>query len=325
MITRCNGNGTNTTTAPLPRRRISRTTAAVVIPAFNGGEKLLSCLHSFLHQTAEATAPIIIVDNASSDGSVAEAQRRFCALEVIRNESNLGFGIACNQGINLALKQGAEFVLLANQDTIASDDLLEKLLTSARECSRAGVIGPKTLSFDPMPDGRPRLAYAGAWRCILPLRQRVPGINQADSGAVTAPLQVDYVWGHGMLLRAAALKKVGLFDPGFFMYYEDLDLCDRMKSAGWELWCDPRAVMWHDVRDGARALNSELWRWRHKVQSARYFHRKRFTPVTSELLTAATIILEALSLLRNRHVRAAGHLFWVWNCTLFNSTHKTFL
>ena len=275
MTTRCDGNVTNTTSAPIPRCRISRNTVQVIIPAFNGGEKLLSCLHSFLNQTTDAPMPVIVVDNASSDGSVSEAQRRFCALEVIRNESNLGFGAACNQGINLAIERGAEFILLANQDTIASNDLLEKLLVAAREYSHAGVIGPKTLSFDPMPDGRPRLAYAGSWRCMLPLRQRVPGINQADSGAVTTPRQVDYVWGHGMLLRTAALKKVGLFDRGFFMYYEDLDLCDRMKSAGWELWCAPRAVMWHDVRDGARAQDSELWRWRHKVQSARYFHRKR--------------------------------------------------
>ena len=111
-----------------------------------------------------------------------------------------------------------------------------------------------------------------------------------------------------MLLRTAALREVGLFDPAFFMYYEDIDLCLRLHDAGWKVLCEPRAVMWHDMADGARAGDSERWRWRCKVRSIGHLHRKRFSRSKAAFLTIATVLAEILSLLRNGHPRAAWHL-----------------
>jgi GT2 family glycosyltransferase len=248
------------------------------------------------------------VDDASADDAVERAATRFPDIDVLRNDINLGFGATCNRGIERAIADDADYVLLVNQDTTVAPDMLATLVACGDVHQGAGCIAPKTLATTPMPDGTPQLLYAGAWKRLLPVRQRVPGIGRTDRATVTSPIEVDYAWGHGMLLRTAALRNIGLFDPEFFMYYEDIDLCLRLRDGGWQIWCEPRAVMWHDVADGARAADSERWRWRNKACSIRHLHRKRFSRGRADLLTTATILAEMLSLLRNGHPRAAWHL-----------------
>jgi len=280
----------------------------VVVPAHNGGDKLLACLQSLLASTHPATR-IIVVDDASVDDAVESAAARFPVIDVLRNETNLGFGATCNHGIQRAIEHDADYVLLVNQDTTVAPDMLATLVACGEAHPAAGCIAPKTLAMQPMPDGRPKLLYAGAWRQWLPLGQRVPGMGRADTATATSPIEVDYAWGHGMLLRSATLQEVGLFDPDFFMYYEDIDLCLRLHDAGWQVWCEPRGVMWHDMHDGARATDSEHWRWRCKVRSIGHLHRKRFPRGEAAFLTLATITIELFSLLRHGHPRAAWHLF----------------
>jgi hypothetical protein len=98
-------------------------------------------------------------------------------------------------GITRALEWGAEFVLLVNQDTIVTPELIGRLAACAEEPPRAGVIGAKTISTQPMPDGAPRVLYLGAWQGRLPLAQRVPGTGLLDRGGTVNPFQVDYVCG----------------------------------------------------------------------------------------------------------------------------------
>ena len=279
----------------------------VVIPAHNDGDRLLACLQSLLASTQQATR-IIVVDDASTDDAVERAATQSPDIDVLRNKTNLGFGATCNRGIERAIEHDADYVLLLNQDTTVAPDMLATLVACGDAHPAAGCIAPKTLATQPMPDGTPQLLYAGAWRRWLPLRQHVPGTGRADRATVTSPIKVDYAWGHGMLLRTTALRNVGLFDPNFFMYYEDIDLCLRLHDAGWQIWCEPRGVMWHDVADGARAADSERWRWRNKVCSIRHLHRKRFSRSKAAFLTTATVLAEILSLLRNGHPRAAWHL-----------------
>ena len=125
-----------------------------------------------------------------------------------------------------------------------------------------------------------------------------------------------------MFLRTAAMREVGLFDPGFFMYYEDLDLCLRMKEAGWDLWCEPKALMWHDVEDGPRAKKSDGWRWNMKMTSARHFFRKRHSNRTAELLLFVSVVREAASLARDRNFQAVRHLVGAWGSTSFARQRK---
>ncbi len=282
----------------------ARTTA--VILSFNEGAAVARCVDSLRASTVPTD--IVVVDNASADGSPELIRDRCPDCALIVNERNLGFGAGCNVGIEAALERDAEFVLLLNQDTTVAPDMVEVLVASMAEHPRAAVIGPKTYSGTPAPDGRQRLLYAGSWRGRLPLSQQLPGIEQPDDGRYDRAARVDFVWGHGMMLRAAALREVGTFDPAFFMYYEDIDLCLRLRAAGFEAWFEPRAVMWHDIADGARATTSEAWRWEHKVRSVSVFHRKYYPGPAAAGLTALTVLADVRMLARNRAYRAIRQL-----------------
>lgn len=282
----------------------ARTTA--VILSYNDGASVVRCVESLRASTVPVE--ILVVDNASSDGAPALIRTRCPECALIVNERNLGFGAGCNVGIDAALARGAEFVLLLNQDTTVAPGTVGALVTSMDAHPRAGVIGPKTWSGTPCPDGRPRILYAGAWRTTLPLGQRLPGIEQPDDGRYDGAAEVDFVWGHGMMLRAAALRQVGAFDPAFFMYYEDLDLCRRLKAAGYEAWYEPAGVMWHDIADGARATQSEAWRWEQKVRSVGVFHRKYHGSAAAAGLTALTVLADLRMLARNRSWTAIRQL-----------------
>jgi GT2 family glycosyltransferase len=111
-----------------------------------------------------------------------------------------------------------------------------------------------------------------------------------------------------MLLNCQALESVGQFDPRYFMYYEDLDLCWRLEQAGWELWCDSRAVIQHAMEDGARARQSQLWRWRMKASSSRYFYRKRHRRPWADGQWLLASMVEGYWLVRGGHGRAMAHL-----------------
>jgi GT2 family glycosyltransferase len=289
-----------------PPAGFPRAETTALILSFNDGAAVVRCVGSLRASTH--AVDVLVVDNASADGAPGLIRARCPEAEVIVNDRNLGFGAGCNVGIEAALARGAEFVLLLNQDTTAAPGLVEALVAAMRARPRAGVVGPKTWSGTPLPDGRQRILYAGSWRGRLPLSQRLPGIEQADDGSYDRAAEVDAVWGHGMMLRASALREVGLFDPAFFMYYEDIDLCRRMKAAGFEVWYEPAAVMWHDIADGARATRSEAWRWRHKVRSASVFHRKYHGAAAAAGLTALTVLSEARMLRRNHRYTAIRQL-----------------
>jgi hypothetical protein len=279
----------------------------VVVPSYNACRAVVGLLDSLKAATYPGLR-LLLVDDASRDDTVAEVRRRFPACRVLANPENRGFGPTCNRGFELALAEGAEHVLLLNQDTRVAPDMVTHLAAFLESHPRAAIVAPRTYSTLDLPDGRPRLLYAGAWRRSLPLRQRIPGIDRAGTRAPSDPVETDYAWGHGMLLRAAALRATGLFDPAFPMYYEDLDLCRRMKAVGFEIWCEPRAVMWHDIPDGARATCSEAWRWAAKARGTLVFHAKHYGGWRAPLLSLATFAVELAVLLVHGRFRAAYHL-----------------
>ncbi|MFN9373114.1 MAG: glycosyltransferase family 2 protein, partial [Planctomycetaceae bacterium] len=201
---------------------------ALVIPTYQAGDDLEACLAS-VAACEPAVMWVLGIDNASADGSIELARERYPRVEFLRNSENRGFGTACNQGIELALERGAEFVLLLNQDVRLEPKTLASMVSLAEEEPRAGGIGCKTLAPAASPGGRPRVLYNGAWRRWLPLWQRIPGIGREETPGSDTPREVDFAWGHALLLRSSALREVGFFDPGFFMYMEDLDLCDRLQ------------------------------------------------------------------------------------------------
>jgi GT2 family glycosyltransferase len=291
----------------------------VVIPAFQGGSALHACLNS-VASLAPLPVQAIVVDNASTDGSVDSAEALFPDVTFLRNKTNRGFGKACNQGISLAMERGVEMVLLLNQDAQMDRRSLCSMLDLAERTPKAGAIGCRTFSGDPEHLESARLLYGGAWKSWLPLWQRVPGIGQPYSKTSDPPMQVDYVWGHTMMLRVAALRQAGSFDLGFFMYYEDLELCERFRKHGWQIWYDSQAVSWHHIDDPSRAGKSEFWRWKMKQESCRHCYRLQTYHLPSDLLWLLTAAREGASLVRHGYFRAAGHLLVAVLGSIFRSS-----
>lgn len=285
-----------------------RPQVAVVIPAHQGGSQLLEALDSAQRSHWKADA-VIVIDNDSHDGSIEAVIQHRPGVIVRRNRRNVGFGAACNRGMAIARRWGYDFTLLLNQDARLDPDTLGSLLDLASQHRRAAAIGCRTLSTHCDGDGEPRLLYNGAWRRWLPTWQRLPDIGGSSADANHEPRQVDYVWGHGMLLRLEALEEEA-FDPGFFMYYEDLDLCWRLQCAGWQIWCDSRTIIWHDQPDPARAQTSQLRRWQMKAASSRHFYRKRHARLTADGLWLLHSLRESAPLLLERHWLAVAHIWW---------------
>lgn len=280
---------------------------SVVIPAYQGGRELLEAVASVWasHWRPEE---VIVVDNGSEDGSIEALRDRFPDVRLLCNGSNLGFGAACNRGIEQARRLGHRFTLLLNQDARLDPATLGSLLELACRQPRAAAIGCLTLCSDSSSEAQSRILYNGSWRRWLPTWQRLPGLGGSAASAECQPRKVDYVWGHAMLLRLEALAEQAPFDPGFFMYHEDLDLCWRLQQAGWEIWCDSRVVVWHHQSDPARAQASCLRRWRMKAASSRYFYRKRHRRMPADALWLLHNLREAASLLLAGHWLAVGHI-----------------
>ena len=283
----------------------------IIVVTYNGSKYIFDLLKS-IYQSYYNNFNVLVIDNNSKDDTTIKISKFFPMCNVTVNKSNLGYARACNIGIKKAIDDNAQFILILNQDCLIQKDTLLNLVISAQNKPAAGVLGAKTWRFHSSKKGKPKILYAGAWRFLLPLVQRVPGVGKYDDGKYDRALPVNYVWGHGMFLRARALEVVDLFDPDFFLYYEDLDLCHRMEKAGYEVWYEPSAVIWHDILDAARGSESELWRWEHKCRSLHIFHCKYYSLTVARILDILTVLSEVGRLLWAGHILGARDLAHAW-------------
>ena len=232
-----------------------RTLVYVVTLNWNRREDTLECLASLESMTYH-NHRILVVDNHSIDGSVRAIAEHHPEVELIRCSENRGFARAANEGIRHALSQGAEYVLLVNNDTIVDPRLLDELLAEA-ESPEIGIVAPKIYYY-----AEPRRIWSvGARRNPITLEQHKGGGRELDEGQWDRVLAVDFVTGCGLLLTRRFLEDVGLFDERFFMYYEDSDLSLRASKHGYRLVMTPRARMWHKVSVSSGGRDSPFERY----------------------------------------------------------------
>ncbi len=225
-------------------------------------ELLLACLASLAGNAAE----IVVLDNASEDGSVAAVRDRFPAVRVIAQQQRAGFGANHNTVIRATT---GRYVYVLNEDTTADDWGFEALTAYLDAHPRVAAVGPRLV----YPDGR---LQDSAWRFPTPVVSTISlatlgrlGVTQSRGDA---PRSVDWVMGAAVVLRREALEEVGLFDEGFFLYSEEVDLQARLHRTGWEVHYFPEiTVVHHESQFSAdipeRRIN-EMWRSRH-----RYWHK----------------------------------------------------
>jgi len=232
----------------------------VVTLNWNGKDDTLACLASLEEMEPRATR-IILVDNASTDGTSQAVAERFPQVQMLVNDENLGFARGVNVGLRAALEAGAAYILMVNNDTLVAPDLLGVLMAAVNEEETIGAAAPKITYADP-PD---RIWYAGAFRRRWLPGFSFPGYGKQDAARYSRTRDVDYFTGCGVLLRGDVLGQVGLFDEiSFFMYHEDLDLSERIRQAGYRIVYVPQARMWHKESASTApmsAQNGTTWRF----------------------------------------------------------------
>ncbi len=206
----------------------------ILILNYRAWPDTLACLRAL--ETLEYTYHrVLVLDNASDNDSVAQIRAAFPAVELVQLEHNLGFAGGNNVGIRRALAEGAEYVWLLNPDTQPEAGALAAMVEQAEQDARVGAVGSVLYEMD-----RPEQVQAwGGGEVVLPW-----GLIRL----LTHPAQaarLNYISGASLLLRRAALERVGLLDEGFFMFGEDADMGLRLLKAGFRLVVAPRSRVLH--------------------------------------------------------------------------------
>jgi GT2 family glycosyltransferase len=254
--------------------------ATVTICSWNTSDDLRACLESLEAAREEARFEVIVVDNNSEDGSPDMVERCFPWVRLERMAVNLGFTGGHNHA--LAIRKAGHAILL-NSDTVVHPGALRKLLDFAEANPDVGIVGPKLLN----PDGSLQMSCrrfpnpAAAMFRNTPLGRLFPNNRftrdylMADF-AHDAPREVDWVSGAAFFVRDEVLDKVGFFDPSYFMYCEDVDLCFRAWKAGYRVMYCPDSVITHAIgRSTDKAPNRMIGRFHRSMLR---FYRKNMLP-----------------------------------------------
>lgn len=229
-----------------------------IVVTYNGKKLLKTTLDAL--SRSSITTHIIVLDNASTDGTV-EIIKQFEKVELIELDSNLGFGAANNIGISLAIKRGAEFVFLLNQDVYVFETTLEQLVEELKKSPFVGVLSPIQLA----PGGK-ELDRTFA-RYLKRARKKMSPegwMKNLETGKVQYQVPVRFVNAAAWLIRMDCIQKTGLFHPVFYHYGEDNNYAARIQYHGYHLAVLPTAAVIHDR---PQQPGDPLNEWRRKLQT----------------------------------------------------------
>ncbi len=248
---------------------------SALIVSHNEKEVLLQCLRSF-YATADVPVEAVIVDNASTDGSAAAVAAEFPKATVLIEQKNRGYGRAANVGLE---RCKSRFVLLLNPDITMDPQVVGRLADLLLTRPDAGAVGPRVLMPDGSrdPDARrsfpvPRtLLYrsVGLSR-LFPKSSRFGRYNMGHL-AESDVHEMDAGTKDCLMLRMAAIDRIGFFDPRYFMFGEDIDLCYRLKLGGWKVFYLPTATAIHQKRAATSKAQREALYQRHRSMWTYHF------------------------------------------------------
>ena len=210
---------------------------AIVILNWNGWEYTQSCIASLL-EAGYSEGDLIIVDNASTDGSIPNIKSHFPKAHLIQNAKNEGFTGGNNRGIQYALTKGYAYVMLLNNDTQVLPGFLEFLIEEMKISGDLAAIQP-LIYF--MGDKDEIWNAGGNYHAWLGYSQTNYQIQSAQ------PYLTEWISGCAILVRSTVLEKIGLLDHNYFAYFEDVDWSLRMRSQGFELKVHPKSIIYHEA------------------------------------------------------------------------------
>lgn len=282
---------------------------SVVIVSFNTCALTRECLKGVREECRGLFAEVIVVDNASTDGSADSIARDFPEVFLLRSDVNLGFG----NGNNVALRRArGRMIVLLNTDAFFHAGSLRRALDHMAATPRCGLAGGRHV-------GRSGAPQAGSHRfhslfndaaVLTGLAAKFPAtrfgrLDRTDTD-LTLPAEVDWCTGALLVVRPEVLAAVGLFDPDFYLYYEEVDLCRRVKAAGWQIWYWPDVVITHVGGESSRTLTAmefsstaaQVVKWR--MRSTFLYYRKHHGTLGAAGARLLETALYAAGVWRNR-------------------------
>ena len=267
---------------------------SIIIVTWNSQDFIRNCLDSIFLLPDRVHSEIIIVDNGSSDETVKIVREFYPEANLIENKANLGYAKANNQGIEQA--QG-RYVLLLNPDTQLMDDSLSSMYELMEGNLRIGASGPKLLNPDRSTQGScrefPRFStliweFTGLSR-FFPNSKTFGGWRMGYF-AFDRPREVDQPMGSCLMLRRETLEEVGSFDENFSMFFNDVDLCYRIKQAGWKIYFHPDAQVIHHKGASTRKAKRKMI-WLSHLGFHKFFSKHRKGPADRFLLLLLSVPL----------------------------------
>jgi GT2 family glycosyltransferase len=258
--------------------------ASVVIVSFNTRDLLRECINTLNRNAGAVTFETIVIDNASRDGSAEMAAAEFPDVRLIRSATNLGFAAANNRGFAVA---SGRYVVLLNSDAFPQPDALCRSVEKMDAAPRVGLAGARLIGRDGswQPSARMFPSILNDFLSLSGLAAKYPhsrlfGRFDRTWADQMQPAAVDWVPGAYSIVRRDLLERVGYFDERFFLYYEEVDLCRRIKAAGYEVWYWPDLVVVHLGGESSKTVKrlslsssgSQLTLWR--MRAAYLYYRK---------------------------------------------------
>ena len=232
---------------------MTRPRATVVVVTWQGAHLLPDCLDALLREVRAGDAQVVVVDNASTDGTAELLAARYPAVRRIASDRNRGFA----GGNNLALADvDTDVAVLLNNDAVVQPGWLEGLLEGLDHDRRVAAVGSKVL----LQQAGPPVINSVGGEVLSNGYGRDRGWLELDNGQYDEPAGVLTTSGASVAFRTSALREVGLFDERFFLYYEDTDLCWRLRLAGWEVRTAPASVVRH-AHSATAGAQSDLHRF----------------------------------------------------------------
>lgn len=249
---------------------------SVIIVTWNCRQYAMDCLASIAAYPPQKDIEIILVDNQSNDGTVEAVRGGFPAVRVIANENNAGFAVANNQAVSLS---NGRFILLLNPDTIVYKGAFDAMINYLDAHPDVAAVGPVIFNGDGSQQFT-GVRFPCLWNLLsetffldrLFPRSRIFGRHKALYEDFTKPFPVDFLQGSCLMLRGSVLDTVGLLDEEYFMYFEETDLCFRIRCAGYGIHFVPDAAVTH-FGGGEEGHFTEL-RLLHYHRSLLMFYRK---------------------------------------------------
>lgn len=293
--------------------------ASIILVNYNGADCIIDCLRSIIVQIQSISYEIIVVDNASTDGSPHLIAENFTQVHLLKLSKNVGFGAGNNRGVSIA--QG-KYLFFLNPDTYLTENLLPSLIQILETQLHVGIVAPRLI----YPDGSLQLSTAwaigliGEFKSQQRLKHYQQGRDRAQIEQQFAQAHfVDIALGAAFLMQKELFEKIGGFDETFFMYFDESDLCQRLRDRGWKILYLPTNQLVHLHGQTVKQLPDQM---AIEYRRSQLYYYQKHRPLWEQLLLRLYLLIKfSLAAIRQRDRLSLSLIKLLFNIPILNRTH----